>query len=435
MMNSIELPPQLTTSTSVSASASNPYIQGILFLGTGSAIPSPSRRNTSGLIIKLSSGSLMLIDCGEGTQHQIMQAHSIRMSRIDAILITHLHGDHCFGIFGLLCSIAANGRTEPLIIVGSAKLKHMVETVLAIQGGWDAFQLQFIIITENESHDCGYICGMHIHADALSHTIPAFAYTITEPSKPGSLHIDAAQAQMLGVKGKRLALLKAGQDVLSDDGVTTIKSSDYLGPSIPGLKVSIVQDCSDCTRAYPSLQECDLLIHEATYDQSLAEKAKDHGHSTAAMAARVAFHTRASMLILTHFSSRYGIGMKNRISLQQNTDPNANGSLSVQSSAASASTASLNHSEDVNDDCKNEQKNNSSDMDSDGVSSMTNDDLVNEAIEAYSTAAKEASQSEASSPTTASSSASCIPIFAAEDFLLFERQKNSFVLKSYAKRT
>lgn len=107
-----------------------------MFVLSGSAIPSPGRRNTSALAFLHTNGSITLLDCGEATQHQIMRSQSIRLTKIDVILITHLHGDHCFGLFGLLLTVGAQGRTEPIVLIGPVGIRKMMEAVFSASGGF-----------------------------------------------------------------------------------------------------------------------------------------------------------------------------------------------------------------------------------------------------------------------------------------------------------
>lgn len=230
---------------------------------------------------------------------------------IDLILLTHLHGDHFFGIFGLILSMGNLGREEPLTIVGPAGVKKTVLTVLEAQGGFYSYKLHFIELNGEGSIDLGTLTdGLQISAHHLTHRVPAFGFVIEEPMKEGSL--DGKKARELGANGKQLGELKSGKDISLEDG-TVIKSSDCLGPPTPGRKIVILQDTSNSEKAYKDAQDCDLLIHEATYHSELEEKAIDHGHSTSAMAGKVATDLNAKVLVLTHFSPRYTTHKRNPV--------------------------------------------------------------------------------------------------------------------------
>ena len=381
----------------------------VVFLGTGAAVPS-SLRNTAALCVVLSNGSALLLDCGEGTQQQLMRCQSVKLTRIDGVLITHLHGDHCFGLPGLLCTLGTCGRTAPLTLVGPPQLRSMVEAMLLGAGGFDAFPLHFLPLELGEEHDCGLIAGVHVTAAPLLHTIPSFAYTLREGSKMGPLLVDKARA--LGVAGKDLGKLKSGQDVVNERG-ETIRAADCVGPSPAALRLSLVQDTYDCTAAYSQLHGVDLLIHECTYDASLADKAVAHGHSTAAQAGRVAAEVDARMLVLTHFSNRYGAGGRNKRQLTERLrEQQATGTAEWQRETERQPLRSGELSEEQRAE---EQKGESGGSVSAG---LTTDELVQEAMDAY----VQAKGVEA---------AAGIPVCAAEDFLVFERHGSAFQLKGY----
>ena len=387
-------------STTPSLTSSPVTFSSLVFLGTGSAVPS-TVRNTAALCVVLGNGSSILLDCGEGTQQQLMRCSSVKLGRIDAILITHLHGDHCFGLPGLLCTLGACGRTAPLTIVGPPALRSMVEAMLSGAGGFEAYPLHFLPIDEGAEHDCGLIAGVHVTAAPLLHTIPAFAYTLRESTRVGPLLIDRARA--LGVSGRELGKLKAGVDVTNEMG-ETVRAVDCVGPSPPPLRISLVQDTFDCTAAYSQLQGVDVLIHECTYEAALADKAIAHGHSTAAQAGRVAADVDARMLILTHFSARYGAGGRNRRELMKRHQQQAREHSEEDAEERKVDPAAAGSSSSA------------------AAAGVTADELVQEAMDAYV-------------QTKGSEAAACIPVCAAEDFLVFERHGAEFQLARYDRTT
>lgn len=276
----------------------------IVFLGTGSAIPSPGRRNTSAIALMLNNSSTILLDCGEATQHQIMKSQSVNFSKISSILVTHLHGDHCFGIFGLLCTEASQGREEPVLIVGPVGIRLMVTTVLRAAGGFAGFPLQFLELTPEQTYpDLGIINGgLRLEAYPLKHRVASFGYVLREGLKPGAMLV--AKAKELGASGKDLGKLKDGLDVTLADG-RIVKSSDCVGHPIRSRSIALLQDTFDSTTAEAACKDVDLLIHECTYSANLKEKAIEHGHSTSGMAGEFAAKVNANMLVMTHFSNRY----------------------------------------------------------------------------------------------------------------------------------
>jgi len=252
---------------------------------------------------------MTLIDCGEATQHQLMRSNA-KMSHIDNILITHLHGDHCFGLFGLLHTLNMSGRTSPIQIYGPVGVNELVRTVFRLTGGWDAsFEFN---ITELEPDKIKEFDLMNptsnkklasVTACPMVHRIPAFGYVLKEPPQP--LILNGEKAKKLGAQGPELAKLKSGHDVTLSDG-SIVKSEEVTIPNRPSQTVAILQDTRDGSSAVPYMQNCTLLVHEATYDSSRHEQAIAYGHSTSVMAAKIAKQVKAKSLILTHFSSRYG---------------------------------------------------------------------------------------------------------------------------------
>lgn len=279
-------------------------VSKVVFLGTGSAIPSPGRRNTSAIAVMLNNSSNILMDCGEATQHQIMKSQSVSFSKIASILITHLHGDHCYGLFGLLSTVASQGRTEPVLLVGPRGLRNMVTTVLAASGGFACFDLRFLELETGKSYpDLGLINGgVRLQAYPLRHRVASFGYVLTEGLKPGPMLVD--KAKELGAQGKELRLLKEGKDVTLADG-RVVHSVDCVGPPVRARSIALLQDTFDSSAALAACADVDMLIHECTYSASMRTKAIEHGHSTSAMCGEFAAQARANMVVMTHFSNRY----------------------------------------------------------------------------------------------------------------------------------
>lgn len=250
------------------------------------------------------NGRSWLLDCGEGTQHQILKSTEVRPGRIDVILITHLHGDHSFGLPGLLASISliAGDREEPLKCFGPVGLERMVNTALELSSTYITYKLEIHELEPEKVHSLGNISGYSVTAYPILHKVACFGYVIVEPDKAGQL--DAKKAAQLGAKGKELGQLKMGKDVQLANG-SVIKAADVLGPTRKGKKVVLLGDTSDASSLAEASEECDVIVHEATYDASLERKAIEGGHSTSTMAGRFAHQIRAKKLILTHFSMRY----------------------------------------------------------------------------------------------------------------------------------
>ena len=383
-------------------SLSAPMISSLTFLGTGSAIPTP-RRSTSSMAVSLTNGSVVLLDCGEATQ---LQLHRVGMkpTRIDAILITHLHGDHFFGLFGLLSTIKACGRTEPIVIVGPPQLRHVMDTVFGSSGGME-MPLHFVAIEEGMAHDVGFVAGLHVRAAPLLHTIPSFAYVLEEQQRAGTMQADRARA--LGVTGPQMRRLKEGFTVTTPTG--EVRPEHCVVPHSPPFRMALVQDCYDCSAAYDVLRGVDVLIHESTFDASKRRKATEYGHCTATQAAHTARHVDAKALILTHLSTRYAAGQKNRVEIA---------ALNQSVPASPAPGAMEEEKADASDDSSQSdgevQKQRKSKA---GAPSLTADDLVSEAVTEY---------------TDGQPDAHCIPIWAAEDYLVFRRSGRTIRLSEFA---
>lgn len=305
-------------------------IDRVLFLGTGSAVPVPGQRNMSSLAVLLSSGAAIMVDCGEGTQHHLRVSTMLRASRLEAILLTHLHGDHCFGIFGLLHTAAMEGRKDPMLLVGPVGIREMVETVFRCSGGWfpaDCFELQFLeiptcgapgrdsLVGEDGAGfsaekcrtaapvDLGLVGGMRLQAVPLVHSVPDWGYVLTEPDRPGVL--DVKSAMSMGVpKGPQLGRLKSGEAVTLADG-RVVSPHQVVGPRILGRTVAVLQDTSDASAAIEPCRGAAVVVHEATFAADMEQDALAKGHSTSAMAADFALRCGAKRLVLTHFSARY----------------------------------------------------------------------------------------------------------------------------------
>jgi len=279
----------------------------VVFFGTSSAVPVPGHRNVSSMGVILSSGDVIIVDCGEGTQHQIMQS-SVRSSKIKAIFLTHLHGDHFYGIFGLLHSVNISAtRTEPMLIVGPKGVEFLVTTVIENTGGWSGFPLLFYEFDQSAKAELlpFNILGVSVQAIPLSHRVPTWGYIFEEFERPGKL--DVQKANSLGARGAQLGQLKNGNVVTTESGIR-IDPKEVLGPSVPGIRIAILQDSDAEKSSALALEPCkgvDVLIHEATYHSEFREKALEYGHSTAQMAAEFARKCKAGQLVLTHISCRY----------------------------------------------------------------------------------------------------------------------------------
>ncbi|MEW5561485.1 ribonuclease Z [Enterobacter asburiae] len=273
----------------------------LIFLGTSAGVPTRHRNMTS-IVLNLQQPTLSqmwLFDCGEGTQHQFLRT-SHHPGKLDKIFITHLHGDHLFGLPGLLCSRSMQGNPSPLTIYGPKGIREFVETALRLSGSWTDYPLTIEEISEGEVFDDG---AFRVTAYPLSHPVECFGYRIEQHDKPGPL--DAARLLADGIKaGPLFQQLKKGLTVTMPDG-RIVNGKDYLGPSTPGIKLAIFGDTAPCPAALELAKNVDVMVHETTLEHAMAEKANSRGHSSSVQAAELAREANAGKLIITHVSSRY----------------------------------------------------------------------------------------------------------------------------------
>ena len=273
----------------------------LFFLGTSAGVPTRTRNVTS-ILLDLqhpTRGGLWMFDCGEGTQHQLLRT-AAHPGKLDKIFITHLHGDHLFGLPGLLCSRSMAGNIQPLTIYGPPGIREFVETSLRISGSWTDYPLEIIEIKPGVVFkDDAYT----VTAAALNHPVECYGFRIEERDKPGAL--DGAALIAAGVPfGPLFQQLKRGESVTLEDG-RTINGAEYLSPPRPGKKLALFGDTAPCENALALAQGVDLLVHEATLEVAMEEKANSRGHSSTHQAARLARDAQVKKLIVTHVSSRY----------------------------------------------------------------------------------------------------------------------------------
>lgn len=273
----------------------------LLFLGTGSGVPA-KHRNVSSIALKLldERNSVWLFDCGESTQQQILHT-TLKPRKIDKIFITHLHGDHIFGLPGLLSSRAFQGGDTPLTICGPVGIKQYVLTSLKLSGSYLRYPLYFKEIKEEgvvyEDNQFVVTCGL------LKHGLPSYGYRVKEKDHPGMLLAD--KLKEMGVpSGPLYGKLKQGKTVELEDG-RVLNGRDFIGPAKKGRVVTILGDTIKTPKSIELAKDADVLVHESTFSGDEQEMAKDYNHSTNIDAANTARQANVKKLLLTHISSRY----------------------------------------------------------------------------------------------------------------------------------
>jgi ribonuclease Z len=274
----------------------------ITFLGTSSGVPTRSR-NVSSVALRLPQQSeIWLFDCGEGTQHQLMRS-DLKSSQIRRIFITHMHGDHIFGLMGLLASTGLAGAKGQVDIYGPPDLKDYLNACTRYSHTHFANRVQVHavqpgVVFENEEFT--------VSCNLLKHRIPAFGYAIKEKDRPGRFNVEKAKA--LGIPpGPIYGRLKKGETISLPNG-RRVSGKDLCEPDEPGRKVVYCTDTIFTENAVTLAEKADVLIHEATFAHQDAEMAFERLHSTSTMAAQVALAAQVEQLIMTHFSPRYAPG-------------------------------------------------------------------------------------------------------------------------------
>ncbi len=267
----------------------------ITFLGTGGTLPTPNR-NPSAILVNR-EGELMLFDCGEGTQRQMMRAKT--GMKINSIFITHFHADHFLGIPGLVQTMSFNGRTEPLDVYGPKWTKQMVK--LLIDLGY--YNLGFAINAhEMEDGDIIDKGDYFVKAVDTDHGIPSLGYVLEEKRRAG--RFDREKAVELGVpEGPLFSKLQKGEPVIING--RKILPSQIVGKPRPGRKLVYSGDTRPCKSIEKESKGADLLIHDGTLADELKDWALETKHSTSKEAALLAKRAKVKQLILTHISSRY----------------------------------------------------------------------------------------------------------------------------------
>lgn len=266
------------------------------FLGTSSSRPTV-RRGVSSVAVQR-EGDLLLFDCGEGTQRQMMRfAVGFSVARI---FVTHLHADHYLGLPGLLRTMSLQDRTEPLFIHCPAGTESSVREACLIGGDRLGFRVDVEGLAASDQVD---LDGFSVRAFATDHTPRSVGYALVEPERLGRFDVDRARA--LGVpEGPLFGALHRGEDV-EVDGIGRVRASDLVGPSRPGRAAVYTGDTRPCEGTREAARGADLLIHEATFTDAERERAVDTRHSTAREAAEVAAEAGVARLVLTHVSARY----------------------------------------------------------------------------------------------------------------------------------
>ena len=269
----------------------------VTILGNNSAVPAFDRHPTSQIVTM--DGSLFLVDCGEGTQIQMIK-YKIRRSKISHIFISHLHGDHYFGLVGLINSFSLLSHQQEMHVYAPTPLQQIIEMQLRVADTQLCYPLHFHTISEpatlvdNEK--------VTIKCFRTNHRIECFGFSFHEKKNQRKLHPDKAKEH--GVPISFYDHLKDGEDYTHPDG-TVVKNEWVTEATPPGKTYAFCADTKYDESIIPYIQDADLIYHETTYLDALRERAEGRFHSTTRQAAEIAKRANVKKLLIGHFSSKY----------------------------------------------------------------------------------------------------------------------------------
>ena len=263
----------------------------LFFAGTAGSVPT-ARRGLPALLLR-AGGERILIDCGEGTQQQLLR--SVGLPELDAIFVTHLHLDHWLGLLGMVKTFDLRSRERPLAIHGPPGLKRVWEALRPIVIGRTGYPLEIVELVPHEEIRFG---SFRIAPFAVKHRTEAYGYAFVEDERPG--RFDVAAARELGVpEGPAWGRLQKGETVHG------VRPEQVMGETRHGRRIVISGDTAPCEAVEVYAHHADLLVHEATFLEDERARASETGHSTARQAAEIARDAEVRLLALTHLSTRY----------------------------------------------------------------------------------------------------------------------------------
>jgi ribonuclease Z len=268
-------------------------------LGTGSATPQ-LQRNPSAFVVTIDN-FLILIDCGEGTQYRLLE-HKVKISRLRYILISHLHGDHYFGLIGLLSTLNMQKRTEPLVIYGPNGLDEIIGLQLKYSGTILNFKLNFSVTNPTGFNEILNTETIQIKTFPLKHRIDCTGFLLTKKKSKRKILADKLPENFPATFYK---MLQEGHDVVDEFSGVTYINDEYTTEGCPEKRLAYCSDTIYDETIVDYIKNVDLLYHEATFLAEHAERAKLTFHTTAAQAASIAQKANVKRLLIGHFSSRY----------------------------------------------------------------------------------------------------------------------------------
>ena len=268
----------------------------LVFLGTSAAQPT-EKRGLSCICLER-EGEILMFDAGESAQISYMKS-GLGWNKKMKLFVTHLHGDHCVGILGLLQTMSMQNRTESLEIFGPKGIDEFLAANIKILNFGLSFSILITIVNEGKIYENNKFL---IHASKANHSITAFSYLFEEKDKPGRFNVE--KAKELGIpEGELWNKLQNGENITNNGKI--IKPDQVLGKKRPGKKIGISGDTMPTKELEEFFKECDYLVFDSTFLDEEKQKAQDTCHSTAKQAAELGKNANVKNLILTHFSARY----------------------------------------------------------------------------------------------------------------------------------
>lgn len=268
-------------------------------LGCGSALPT-TRHFSSSQVVNIRE-KLFMIDCGEGAQLQLRRS-KLKFTRLNHIFISHLHGDHCFGLMGLISTFGLLGRTATLHIYAHEDLQRLLASHLEYFCKGMTYDVEFHTIEPNKAQVIYDDRSVNVSTIPLKHRIPTCGFLFQE--KPTPNHIIREMVDFYQVPVFELNRIKNGEDYITPDGVV-VPNNRLTTPSAPPRSYAYCSDTICLKNIIPQIKGVDLLFHEGTFAQCDAARAKETFHTTAAQAAEIAREAEAKQLLIGHFSARY----------------------------------------------------------------------------------------------------------------------------------
>ena len=244
---------------------------------------------------------MLMVDCAEGTQMQLMRA-KINFNKIKAVFISHLHGDHCFGLLGLISSFGLLGRTAPLLVAAPKQLEPIFHQAMPLFCANLGYDVEFMPLDTKKTAVVYDDRTLSVTTIPLMHRVPCCCFLFQE--KPTLPHIRRDMIDCYGIPTSQINNIKMGADWVADDG-TVVPNGQLVTPADPPRSFAYCSDTKYIPTLHQRFRNVSLLYHESTYDQSYEALAEKYFHSTAAQAAMVARDAGASQLMIGHYSSRF----------------------------------------------------------------------------------------------------------------------------------